>query len=164
MDIIRRGTCLKIPQSNTVIEDFEAEAPVPLLISSSNNRSEFQKYEAFASHRLMEDFRRGVCGAFAVSIMLRDDKIKDTFDESDATHSVSRAEEEDFALHALLNILKQIDRRLLDVLKVLSDDFDDDVPYGGTSCKEWVQNSIVSTNKTMRQRSLTSTSSVKFML
>ena len=135
-----------------------------LLISSSHDRPEFQKYEAFASHLLLEEFRRGVQGAFAVSTMLRDDKIKDTFDEGDVKVAVSRAEEEDFALHALLNILRQIDRRLLDLLKMLSEDLDDDVPYASSSCKDWLQNSIISTNKAMRQRSLASSTSINFML
>ena len=96
--------------------------------------------------------------------MLRDDKIKDTFDEGDVKVAVSRAEEEDFALHALLNILRQIDRRLLDLLKMLSEDLDDDVPYASSSCKDWLQNSIISTNKAMRQRSLASSTSINFML
>ena len=164
VDSIRKGNCLKIPRSTSIIEDFEAEGPVSSLITTSHDRPEFKKYEAFASHRLIEDFRRGVQGAFAVSTMLRDDKIKDSFDEGDTKAVVSRSEEEDFALHALLNILRQIDRRLLDVLKMISEDLDDDIPYAGTSCKDWLQNSIISTNKAMRQRSLASSTSINFML
>lgn len=134
------------------------------LVSTSHDRPEFQKYEAFASHRLIDEFRRGVQGAFAVSTMLRDDKIRDTYDEADVKVAVSRAEEEDFALHALLSILRQLDRRLLELLKVMNEDLDDEVPYASTSCKDWLQSTIISTNKGMRQRSLASSTSINFMM
>jgi hypothetical protein len=135
-----------LPQSDTLIDDFLRDTPIVLISTQMSSRPEHAKYEGFSARRLIEEFRKSAFGAFAVSKMLREDEMDEA--KNSTTTEVGHKEDEGvFVLHALVNILKQVEKKLFELLKVISDDLDDDVPFGNQSCKDWLQSHL---NRTLR--------------
>ena len=120
--------------------------------SAAEANSTTKQKEATTPPQLMREFKRMATGAFAVAIMLRSDRAQLNLDE-EAMMKPSVEKHDALFVHALTSITRQLERKLMGLIKLTAEELGDELPYGGSSLKEWLHaNRLPETNT--RRRSM----------
>ena len=143
------------PSETQFIAAIEKALPSTLVTgvrSAAEVSSSAKQKEATTPPQLMREFKRMATGAFAVAIMLRSDRAQLNLDE-EAMMAPSVEKRDTFFVHALTSITRQLERKLMGLIKLTAEELGDELPYGGSSLKEWLQaNRLPETNT--RRRSM----------